>query len=253
MDNMISCRTGVYSGCDDPYAMLATAGVAGAEVPPPPDGDYEAVKRMADASGIVVSSFSTGISLAVEDNLAAFNSVIAGAASIGTSIIFVSVKGSDEIDRPALFDRWRATLDTAGEHGVTLAVETHEPYGHNAAVAIQTMEDLDHPNVGMNFDTANIYYYNHDVDGVEELRKLLDYVVSVHLKDTPGGYHDHNFPVLGEGIVDFPETFRLLGETGFRGPYTLELEGPLTSGKDLDERQAAVVACMDYLKSIGVC
>ena len=253
MAHLIACRTGVYSGCDNPYEMLAKAGVAGAEVAPPGDGDYQAMKKMADEAGVRITSLSTGIALADEENLTNFDKVIEGAGSIGTGIIFVSVKGSDEVERSALFDRWRKTADKAGEHNVTLAVETHEPFGHNAAVAVETMKDLNHPNVGMNFDTANIYYYNHDVNGVEELKNELDYVVSLHLKDTPGGYHDHNFPVLGEGIVDFPATFKILDEKGFTGPCTLELEGPLTSGKPLEERHAAVVACMDYLKSIGAC
>lgn len=253
MANLIACRIGVYHGCENPYEMLSKAGIAGAEVPPPADGDYEAVRRAAEDAGVVVSSLATGIALADEDNLSAFDRVIEGAGSIGTKVIFVSVKGSDDVPRGVLFDRWRKTADKAGQHGVTLAVETHEPFGHNATVALQTMQELSHPNVGLNFDTANIYYYNHDVDGVEELKKELDYVVSLHLKDTGGGYHDANFPVLGQGIVDFPQTFRILGEKGFSGPCTMELEGPLTAGKSIEERHAAVVACMDYLKSIGAC
>ena len=253
MANLIACRIGVYHGCDNPYEMLAKAGIAGAEAPPPGDGDYEAMRSAAEKAGVSISSLATGIALADEDNLSKFDRVIEGAGSIGTKIIFVSVKGSDEIERSVLFDRWRRTADKAAQHGVTISVETHEPFGHNSDVAVQTMQELDHPNVGMNFDTANIYYYNHDVDAVEELKKEIDYVVSLHLKDTAGGYHDPNFPVLGQGVVDFPEVFRILGEKGFSGPYTMELEGPLTSGKSIEERHAAVVACMDYLRSIGAC
>ncbi len=252
MANFIACRIGVYAGADNPYELLAQAGVAGAEVNPRPDMDYEAEAKKAEAAGVKISSFSTGIVLGDPDNLEAFKRVIDGASSVGTKIIFISVKGGDE-DQSVLFDRFRSIGDYAQERGVTLSVETHEPYGHNGDVAVQTMQALNHPAIGMNFDTANIYYYNENVDTVEELKKEIEYVRSVHLKDTFGGYHDSNFPVLGEGIVDFPEVFRLLGERGFTGPYTMELEGPLTAGKSLEERHAAVVACMDYLKSIGAC
>jgi len=253
MANFIACRIGVYHGAENPYEWLAKAGVPGAEVNPTPDMDFAAESTKAQAVGVTISSLSTGIQLGNPENLEAFKRVIDGAASIGTKIIFISVKGSDEEERSVLFERWRKTADYAQERGVTLSVETHEPFGHNADVAVETMQDLNHPAVRMNFDTANIYYYNHDVDAVEELKKEIDYVVSVHLKDTHGGYHDANFPVLGEGIVDFPEVFRLLGEKAFAGPYTMELEGPLTSGKPIEDRHASVVACVDYLKSIGVC
>ena len=253
MANLIACRTGVYSGADNPYEWLAKAGVTGAEVAPPPDGDYQAMKKMADAAGVVISSLSTGIALADEQNLANFEKVIDGAGSIGTPIIFNSVKGSDEVERSVLFDRWRKLGDKAKACGVVLSVETHEPFGHNGTVAVETMKELDHPNIGMNFDTANIYYYNENVDTVEELKKEIDYVASVHLKDTDGGYHSPNFPVLGEGIVDFPEVFKILEEKGFTGPWTMELEGPLTANKTIELRHASVVACMDYLKSIGAC
>jgi len=105
--------------------------------------------------------------------------------------------------------------------------------------------------LGYNFDTANIYYYNEGTDSVTELAKALEHVASVHLKDTDGLPKSLNFPVLGQGVVDFPEVFRLLGERGFTGPYTLELEGDLMTGKDLAARHQIVVACMDYLRSIG--
>ena len=81
---------------------------------------------------------------------------------------------------------------------------------------------------------------------------MLPYVVSVHLKESARGEPlSFDFPALGEGIVDFPEVFRLLGERGFRGPYTMELEGPLVDGLPTDERSARIKVCLDYLARIG--
>ena len=60
-----------------------------------------------------------------------------------------------------------------------------------------------------------------------------------------------DFPILGTGIVDFPEVFRILRENDFYGPYTMELEGPLVNGLSTIERTRKVRACLDYLKSIG--
>lgn len=95
------------------------------------------------------------------------------------------------------------------------------------------MEAIKHPAVRVNFDTANVYFYNQNVTAVGELGKVIDYVASVHLKDTTGGYEDWTFPTLGTGVVDFAEVFRMLNARGFAGPFTMELEG--TKGVELDE------------------
>src|SRR5207302_1865217 len=109
----------------------------------------------------------------------------------------------------------------------------HPDLAHNGEVALGTMRAIDHPNVRINYDTGNVYYYNEGVDGVAELRKILEYVGAVHLKDTSGGYRAWNFPALGQGVVNFPEIFRLLNGRGFYGPFTMELEG--IQGETLDE------------------
>jgi sugar phosphate isomerase/epimerase len=105
--------------------------------------------------------------------------------------------------------------------------------------------------VRVNFDTANVYYYNRDVDAVTELKKLIEYVASVHLKETNGQYETWHFPALGKGVVDFPEIFRLLNARGFYGPFTMELEG--IKGEEWDE--AATIQCVAdsvaYLRRIG--
>jgi sugar phosphate isomerase/epimerase len=117
---------------------------------------------------------------------------------------------------------------------------------------LATMQAVDHPHLAVNLDTANIYYYNEGLNSADELERVVEHVVSLHLKDTDGGFRSMNFPVLGEGVVDFERIFAILDDDGFEGPLTLELEGPLTSGKGVQERHAAVMASMAYLRSIGV-
>jgi inosose dehydratase len=105
--------------------------------------------------------------------------------------------------------------------------------------------------VRINFDTANIYYYNAGADAVAELRTILPYVEGVHLKDTRGGPQQFDFPTLGEGVVDFPGVFGLLNSRGFFGPFTMELEG--TKGLDRDEAQIKqhVAESVAYLRRSG--
>ena len=154
-------------------------------------------------------------------------------------------------DRAAFFERLRAIGDAAAGLGVTVALETHPDLATNGAVAAETMAAVDHPHVRVNFDTANVYYYNRDVTAEGELAKVIDHVASVHLKDTTGGYETWDFPVLGTGVVDFPKVLAMLADRRFAGPLTMELEG--TEGVKLDEsgQLRYVEDSAAYLRSIG--
>lgn len=251
--NVIACRPGCYDlPLKDALEELSGLGVHYAEVPPPADGDYAALADMAKGAGVAISSFGTGCCLEDPEQVAALARCIEGAGAIGTRIIFLSAAmgaGAPEDGIPVL----RELAGKAHAAGVTVSIETHEPFGHNGETARRTIEAVGVPGIGHNFDTANVYYYNpKGVDAVEELKKVLPYVVSVHLKESARGEPlSFDFPALGEGIVDFPEVFRLLGERGFRGPYTMELEGPLVDGLPTDERSARIKVCLDYLARIG--
>jgi sugar phosphate isomerase/epimerase len=254
MSNVIACRPGCYGvPLDEAMKLLAELGVEGVEAGAPKDGDYQALAEMAEDAGVKITTIaSSGVHLDDPEHVAKLEQVIDGAAQIGTKIIFLSSKvkdGSAEDGYPVLKDLG----DKAAAKGVVLSLETHPPYGMNGDEARKTLEAIGSDGVGYNFDTANIYYYNEPgIDTVEELKKALDLVTSVHLKESAKGEpKSMDFPILGTGIVDFPEVFRLLGERGFAGPYTMELEGPLVKGLPTEERHAKVKACVDYLRSIS--
>jgi len=251
MSNVFSCRLPVYLDRDEAYELLPQTGVQAIELSPPGDGDYERCRCLAEKNGMQIATVATGVQLRNADSVAAFETVMERTAGIGTRKLFVSVQGKEGEADEGLIANLRQLCDKAAELDLTLCMETHPPYGTNGEVALATIREVDRPALGYNFDTANIYYYNEGTDSVTELAKALEHVASVHLKDTDGLPKSLNFPVLGQGVVDFPEVFRLLGERGFTGPYTLELEGDLMTGKDLAARHQIVVACMDYLRSIG--
>ena len=73
--------------------------------------------------------------------------------------------------------------------------------------------------------------------GADELQKVIGVTASLHLKDTDGGYHSENFPVLGEGIVKFERIRDLLVEAGYAG-IDLGPVGYLGRGDALRERLA---------------
>lgn len=152
-----------------------------------------------------------------------------------------------------VYDRLQELGDYALARGLVIALETHPPLVTNAATGLETMKAVNHRNVRINFDTANVHYYNEGIDTLKEVETLLEYIVHVHLKDSRQGFKEWFFPALGEGTIDIPGLFKLLNGAGFYGPFSMELEGIQGEGElTLEQRQARVVASFNYLKEIGV-
>jgi inosose dehydratase len=169
---------------------------------------------------------------------------------LDTPYLFVSAK-CGETPLATVYERLRAAGDAAARHNVLIVMETHPELVTNAEVALQTMQGVNHPNVRVNFDTANIYFYNRGLDGVRELERIAPFVGAVHLKDTNGGYRAWHFPALGRGVVRFRETFSVLDESGYTGPYTLEIEG--IEGEAKTERRIfdRIAESVGYLRALG--
>jgi len=239
MKNVLSSRTGSYE-------VLQKLGVEGVEIGPPAPENVDKVKAELSKYNLKALSVSGGINVAEESGIDEFDSLLNGAVNMGAKIIFVSAHASDDLPREVTYERLRKIGEKAGAKGVTVSIETHPILCHNGDEALKTMEGVNHPNVRLNFDTANIYYYNENIDAVEELKKVAKYVASVHIKDTDGAPKSFNFPPIGDGIVDFPEVFRILNELGFHGPFTFELES--TKG---EEMAAALEKSVNYLKKTG--
>ncbi len=254
MKNVIACRPGCCSApLPEAIKALREVGVVNFEVGPPQDGDYDKLLKIAIDAKVTISSLATGVKLDDPADVKRVEEVIKGSAQIGTRIIFVSIspgKGTEEQGIMVL----KALASKAAAAGIVLSMETHKPYGHNGDTALKTLKAVDSPGLGFNYDTANIFYYNpKGVDGIAELKKVLSYVTSVHLKESAKGEPESfDFPVLGTGIVKFPEVFSLMCARGFIGPYTMELEGALVNGLPVPGQVAKVKECMDYLKRIGV-
>jgi sugar phosphate isomerase/epimerase len=142
--------------------------------------------------------------------------------------------------------------DYAQARGVRLAFEIHEGLARSGAVARRLLDAIDHDAVGVNYDTGNAIFYNDDVDPVADLEAIVDRVSHVHLKDTSGGRSEWAFGALGTGHVDLQGIVGVLKKRGFRGPYSLEVEG--YAGEDLtrEARVQRVRQSLDYLVNLGI-
>jgi L-ribulose-5-phosphate 3-epimerase len=160
---------------------------------------------------------------------------------------------ADSAERRTIVEHLRRLGDTAGECGITLALETHKGPTQNAEAMLCLMNDVDHHQVRLNFDTGNIAYYNSGVDPCDELDKVKHLVRNVHLKDNRGGFEEWYFPALGDGgTVDFVRVREILDAVGFAGPYTIEIEG--IGGEPepgLERRQERVCRSVAHLRACG--
>lgn len=251
MRNTIAVRLASYGRYQElGWSHLPSIGISHVEIPVPPVEEQAAVQRRLREHGLSATSLQARCDISQPDAVEVMRPQLESCAALGARVCFVSIKAG-QTDRAVVWERLQAIGDVAADLGVTVAMETHPDLITNGDVACQTMQAINHRHVRVNFDTANIYFYNQQRTAVGELEKILEYVASVHLKDTPGGYQEWNFPTLGTGVVDFPAIFRRLNARGFTGPFTLELEGTKGVERDQAGQLAYIADSVAYLRRIG--
>lgn len=263
-----------FSGCDPwvAYAWLSRAGIRYVEVPAlapsmgpkhglttfapeaMDDADIQAFRGRLDRLGIRPITVTAMCHLDDRREVEALQRRIDFAAALHCRYV---ITDSTEQENPG--EAWdkpicalRQLAEYASHRGVQLALETHAGPTRTGRLARQFLDEVDHPNVGFNYDTGNILYYNDCVDPADDISAIADRVVHVHLKDTQGGRGEWKFCALGEGRVNFPKILGVLKSAGFKGPYSLEIEGmegeELTRGGYLQR----VRKSLDYLQSVGL-
>jgi L-ribulose-5-phosphate 3-epimerase len=176
------------------------------------------------------------------------------AARLGVAKVVTEAGGHEtDEERGLLLENLRRVGDRAAQLGQTICFETHRGVCVNHREMIQLMKDLDHPALRLNFDTANLLYYNTDTFVEIALAKSCHLVKSLHLKDSMGEFGQWYFPALGSGgAVDFLRVLQIMRGVGFRGPYTIEIGGIEGEGElSLDEYHARVVESVRYLRGLG--
>ncbi len=252
MANLIACNLNSYRQYrDGAYEHLARIGLNYVEIPCPEADKTDAVQRELDGFGLRASSLIIRCEMHADDVVQRFTHSLNTVAEMGVGLVFTSVK-TGGIDRDFVYGRLQDIGDAAAEREIVVAMETHPDLITNADVALETMRSVNHPNIRINFDTANVHYYNEGVDSVEQFRRVSHAVAAVHLKDTNGAFQTWHFPALGEGIVDFPSVFEIFAGHGRNGPYTLELEGIQGETLTRSDVERRIEQSMDYLRDRGL-
>ena len=140
------------------------------------------------------------------------------AAHIG----FVPEDASDPT-YPATVAAVQQICDHCAANDQRFALETGQ---ETAEVLLRFIKDIDRPNLGVNFDPANMILYGSG-EPMAAMEIVGDYVISCHCKDgvwpKEEGTLGSETP-LGEGDVGIPNFFNKLKEIGYSGPVTIERE-----------------------------
>ena len=249
--NLLACRTASYGKFSDAaYEHLPKIGVYHVEIDAPGPNKVKSVKPKLDNYGLSASSLQCSIEIETNNPAERLIPVLETAKILGASTLFVSIH-TGGLDKGLVYERLHQVGIKASQYDITVGLETHPDLITNASVALETMLGVNHPNIRVNYDTANIHYYNHNTNHVDEMVKVIDYIGSMHLKDTNGLYKTWCFPTFGEGIVDFKTVFDRLNHYGFYGPFTMEIEG--VEGESLNEEETCqrVADSVSHLRGIG--
>lgn len=200
--------------------------------------------------GLKVAVFRGDTDLARATSVEEMAQQLATCEKMGVRYMFLSPKHTN-VSKEVAVEKLKKIGDIAKRHGVTIGLETHPDMGTNGDLHVQTMKAIDHPNIRVNFDCANITYYNKNTDAVTELNKCIDYVGTFEIKDHNGEFETWNFPVLGKGIVDIPGVLQVLKQHGYRGPITLEIEGIQGVDRSKEQIKKDIAESAKYVRSLG--
>ena len=135
----------------------------------------------------------------------------------------------------------KESVEMASRAQVTLAMEIMDyPLMNSISKALGYAHYLNNPWFQLYPDIGNLSAWDNDVQ--MELQAGMGHIVAVHVKDTKPGVFK-NVP-FGEGVVDFERCFETLKQTGYCGPYLIEMWSETT-----DDPAAEVAKARDWVKA----
>lgn len=168
----------------------------------------------------------------IPDRMARFRQTIERFGDLASGVPFVTNTGNppggniqEVIDTAAR--EYRMVADFAQEHGARVALEPLNASIANIETAIWTLQQgmrivnaVDRPNFGICLDFWNIWQ---NADIADAIRSSGDRIFIVQLSDwrTPRSFQDRLIP--GDGDIPIPDLLRATHESGYRGPYVVEI------------------------------
>ncbi len=201
--------------------------------------DYTTLETIQQTGGVVPDEHW-------EANLEIAHEVVEASLTLGLDLVsfhagFLPEDSSDP-DYAKLIERLRTLGRLFADAGIDLAFETGQ---EEAGILASFLDDLAAPNIGVNFDPANMILYDKG-DPVVGLKALLPYLKQIHIKDAvltsePGTWGSE--VVLGTGQVDWPGFLGVLEQADYSAALVIEREAG-------DDRLADIQVAIDHLNSV---
>ncbi len=151
----------------------------------------------------------------------------------------------DKNDEKKFYRDIEEIADYAKDNDVTVCLEILGNWLNSGKIGAEIIKKINHPNIKLNYDTANVIFYG-GIMPETDLLHALPYIGFIHLKDHGSGkIKDWNFPPLGDGIIDFKKIFKMIEK--YNGPCCVEIEFD-GSKHPLEEINLAVLKSYDFLK-----
>jgi sugar phosphate isomerase/epimerase len=247
----LACRLASYGKFQDAaWDHLPAIGVHHVFMSVPKPEEVSQVQERLKAHGLKPLVLRGGADLGQPGSVEELAGQLAICEKMGVRYMFLSPRHTG-VDKETAYERLRQAGEVARSHGVIIALETHPDLGTSGDVHLETMRRINHPNVRVNFDTGNITYYNRGADVVAELKKIVEYVATVELKDHGGRPMSWDFPALGQGKIDFAGVLEVLKQHGYRGPITIEVEGVEGQPWDEEKTKRAIADSVAFLRKLA--
>jgi len=265
----LGCSTILYGGysLDEALDGIAKAGYKAIELCARPgmaphleigksDGYYKEVKDKVESRGLVIESIggTGGVGLGGED----FSKLLEAANLVGSPFIAEGAGGrsDDEESMKEVIDRLNKAAETASEYDVKLTIKPHVGNAiYSAESILKAVKDLNTDWVGINFDPSHIWRSGPDVDPVESLKKVKQYVFTLRIRDNresrerPIGPVENQIP--GKGAMPLPEIAEVMKSIKGVSYATLEIVGTHGgTGYPLMDVQKVVQEAFDYLNPL---
>jgi L-ribulose-5-phosphate 3-epimerase len=162
-----------------------------------------------------------------EQNLENIKATTVLAANLGLKLVtfHAGFVPHDPVDAgyKKILARLATVADLFAAKKIAVGLETGQETAADLAALLRA---LSHPNLGVNFDPANMLLYGKG-NPIQAVRQLGKWIRQVHIKDAnrtsvPGTWGSE--VVAGKGEVNWREFFQALNEVGFTGDLVIERE-----------------------------
>ncbi len=210
--------------------------------------DLKSLRNSLSRLGLRVVSISAHSDLSTPEGVSYLEKALDLARILGAQVVNTGTI-EEEKKKGILISNLQVLAPEAEKRGVKIGLEIHGNFLKDGLRARELMEELNHPAVGINYDTGNAIFYG-GVCPEEDVKNCLPWIVHFHLKDKRGGYKVWDFPPLGEGDIDFGKIFALAREEKIEVPWSVEIEfdGKFQHSREFVDQ--AVKKSFDYLEKL---